>query len=74
MVWARTGEAYTLTLVARTAARHGFRIIVGTTESRNIDPYACHVHAWVRRQVRSAYSLAISGWPWRPSLLSHLLY
>jgi hypothetical protein len=24
--------------------------------------------------VRSAYSLAISGWPWRPSLLSHLLY
>jgi hypothetical protein len=24
--------------------------------------------------VRFAYSLAISGWPWRPSLLSHLLY
>ena len=38
-IWARTGEAYTLSLVSRMAQQAGFRIIVGSTTSKNIDPY-----------------------------------
>ena len=34
----------------RVAKSHGFRIIVGTTESRHVNPYACHLHAMIRRR------------------------
>ena len=39
IVWARTGEIYSLSLVRKVAAEHGFRIVVGSTHSKHIDRY-----------------------------------
>jgi hypothetical protein len=41
-------QVYSLSTISRMAKAHNFRIIVGSTASVNIDPYACHVHAALR--------------------------
>ena len=39
IVWARTGENYSLSLVRKVAGEHGFQIVVGSTQSKHIDRY-----------------------------------